>query len=105
MGEERLAELGEVCDGKSGVGFFGGLKGGFDADVELLIAALEPTTATGAKGSRLFDFAQAEKRTVKFASGVFAALWRRKLDMVYANDPGVHREEDTSSRYFLSVCP
>jgi hypothetical protein len=58
------------------------LKRGFDPDVELLLAALEPATSARAKGSRLFDFTQAENRAVKFASGRFAALWGSQLDVI-----------------------
>jgi hypothetical protein len=62
VGDQRLAELIDIADDESGVGLFRGAKIGFDADVDLLITALEPAPAAGSQRSRLFDFTQAENR-------------------------------------------
>jgi hypothetical protein len=90
VGDQGLAQLVEIGDSESRVGLFGWLKGGFDADVELLIAALEPAAAASAERSGLFDFSQAEKRPVEFASGGFAALRCGYLDVVDAHDQTIH---------------
>jgi hypothetical protein len=58
VSEKRFAELGEIVDGEGGMGLFCGPKFGLYADVELLIAALEPAAAPCAKRGRLFDFRQ-----------------------------------------------
>jgi hypothetical protein len=88
VGDQRLAELGEIGDGESGVRLFRGTKITFHADVDLLVATLEPATASGAERSRLVDFTQAQKRAVEFASSGFAALRSGQLDVV---DAGYHR--------------
>jgi hypothetical protein len=56
----------------------------FDADVELLIATLEPAAAASAEGRGLFDLVQAEKRAIEFSSSLLATFRRGELDMVNA---------------------
>jgi hypothetical protein len=93
LGDQRLAQLVEIGDRESRVGLLGWLKGGFDADVELLIAALEPAATASAERSGLFDFSQAENRPVEFASGGFAVLRSGYLDVVDAHDQTIHPGE------------
>lgn len=93
VGDQRLAQLVEPSDRESRVGLLGWPKGGFDTDVELLIAALEPAAAASAERSGLLDFSQAENRAVEFASGEFAALRSGYLDVVDAHDQTIHLGE------------
>jgi hypothetical protein len=86
---ERPAKFGEISDRERWMRLFRGAKIGFDADVELLIAALKPAATTGAERSWLFDFSQAENRAIKFASRGLATLWRSQLDVVDASDQRV----------------
>ncbi|MGC1617035.1 MAG: hypothetical protein WA765_00955 [Candidatus Acidiferrum sp.] len=66
--------------------FLGRLESGFDADVQLLLAARQPAAAASAKGGRLFDFAQPEERAEELACGGFATNWRGNLDVVNTTD-------------------
>ncbi len=75
---------------KAGSRFLGRLESGFDANVKLLIAALEPATAASAEGSGLLNFVQTEEQTVEFAGGVLAAFWRGNLGVVNSRDNGIH---------------
>lgn len=72
--------------------FFRGTEIRFDANVELLSAALEPAAATGAERFRLLNFGQAEERAVKFAGGGFATLRGGNLQMIELGDAGTHRQ-------------
>jgi hypothetical protein len=90
--EQSAAQLVEVSDNKSGMSFPGGVKLPFDADVELLRAALEPAAATGAERLGLFNFGQAEERAIKFASGGFATLRSGDLQVIEMGDVSFHRQ-------------
>ena len=88
VGLERFAKPGEIRYDEGRGRLFCRGKVGFDANVKLLIAAPEPAAAAGAEGSGLFDFGQAEKRPVEFASGGVRGLRGGQLDMV---DASYHR--------------
>jgi hypothetical protein len=88
VGLERFAKPGESSYDEGGVSLFCRMKIGFDANVKLLIAALEPAAAAGAERNGLFDFGQAENRAVEFASGGFTALRGGRLDVVDASYHG-----------------
>jgi hypothetical protein len=68
------------------VSLFRRAKIGFHADVDLLIAALEPAAAASAKRGGLFDLRKAEQRAVELSSGKFRAFWSGQLDVVDARD-------------------
>jgi len=53
----------------------------FDANVELLRAALEPTSAAGLQRSRLYNFLQAQHSSVKVSRCSFTSLGRGNLDV------------------------
>ena len=82
VGEKRFAELGEIWHGESRVSLFRRAKISFDADMKLLLAALEPGAAPSAQRGRLFDLAQPEDRAKKFAGRCLAALRSGQLDVV-----------------------
>jgi hypothetical protein len=117
-GEQRFTQLAEIRDSESRMRLFGRLERYFDANVNLLISALEPASAPCTKRRRLFDFAQPENRAVKFASGGLAACWRSQLDVVDASyhsgplkirirltcSPGHLRRELSTERARLTAC-
>lgn len=89
-GEQRLAKFVEVGGDEGGVSFLGGAEIGFDADVELLGAAFEPTAAAGAERLGLFDFGHAEEGAVEFAGGRFAARRSGDLEVIEAGNSNGH---------------
>jgi hypothetical protein len=88
VGLESFAKPGQISYGEGGVSLFCRVKISFDANVKLLIAALEPAAAAGAEGNGLFDFSQAENRAVEFASSGFRAFRGGQLDVVDASYHG-----------------
>lgn len=61
VAEQEVAEFVEVGHSKSRMGFLGGVKICFDADMKLLVSALKPAAASGTQRSGLFDFAQSQE--------------------------------------------
>jgi hypothetical protein len=88
--EQSLPQFVEVGGSEGGMGFFGGTKIAFDADVELLVAACEPAAATSTQQLRLFNFAQAEQRAVEIAGSGLAAFGGRNLEVVKMRDSNAH---------------
>lgn len=66
--------------------FLGRPEIGFDADVQLLIPALEPAAASSGERSGLCYFTQPEKRAIEFPGRSLAAFWSRQLNVVNSYD-------------------
>lgn len=81
-----LAELVEFCRQKSRMSFLCGPEFGFHADMELLIATLEPAAASRDERSGLCYFTQPEKRAIEFARRTLAGFWSGQLNVVNSYD-------------------
>src|SRR5580704_7658332 len=77
VGNQRLAELGEVANRERWMRLLRRSKLRFHADVYLLLAAREPAPASSAQRFRLFNFPQAQQPAVKRARRILASLRRR----------------------------
>jgi hypothetical protein len=90
--EQDTAEFVEVGHDEGGMSFLRWAKIRFDADVELLSAALEPAAAAGPERFRLLNFGQGEERAVKFAGSGFTSLRRGDLQVIELDDAGFHKQ-------------
>jgi hypothetical protein len=84
--QESFAQLVEVAGSEGGMGFLGGTKILFDADVELLSAAGEPAAATGTHRFGLFDFSHTQEAAVEIAGGGLAAFGGGDLEVIEMRD-------------------
>jgi hypothetical protein len=81
-GSERLYDLPEIGDEKSGMRAFRGTEIRFDTEVQLQRATLEPRAAPRSEIRRFGDFRQAKDLAVKMAHQRFAAGGYRQLNVV-----------------------
>ncbi len=68
------------------MGLLRGTKVSLDAEVDVDIAAREPAAATTRKFGRFGDFGQPENVGIKYPSGILAAGWHGKLDVIKSDD-------------------
>lgn len=94
VGEKSLAQFVEVSGGECGVSFFGGAEILFDANVELLAAALIPAAAPSTKRFGLLDFSQAQEIAIKIAGSGFAAFGGGDLEVIEMCDSRAHFLEE-----------
>jgi len=101
--EKNLAQLVEAGGGEGGVSFFGGAEIFFDADVDLLSVAFEPTAAAGAQRFRLLNFPQAQERAVEIPGGGFAALRGGNLQVIEMCDSRLHGLKRITTRNCICI--
>jgi hypothetical protein len=90
--EEGRAQIVEMAGDEGGMGFFRCAEILFDADVNLLVAALKPAPTARAKGLGFLYFRHSQERAVKFASGRLATLGSGNLEVIDSGDADVHSE-------------
>src|SRR5580704_8773274 len=88
--QQRFTKLVQIGHGECRMRLLGGMKRSFDADVNLLLAALEPTTSARAERRRFLDFRQAQNRSIELTSRGFAALWSGQLNVIDTNNHWIH---------------
>jgi hypothetical protein len=67
--------------------------------MQLLRPALKPASAARAKNRRLFDFDEAEQRSVKFSRRTFASLGSGDLNVVDAGNSHSHATQGIMIRF------
>lgn len=80
--EEGRAQIVEMAGDEGGMGFFRYAEILFDADVNLLVAALKPAPSARTKGLGFLYFRHSQERAVKFASGRLATLGSGNLEVI-----------------------
>lgn len=89
-GQQGLTQLVQVAGDEGRMGLSGGAEIGLDADVELLRAAFEPAAASGAERFGLWNFREAQQRTIELAGGGFACFRSSDLDVIELCDSKGH---------------
>jgi len=81
-----FAQIIEIVNRESGVSLLRRKELAFDPDMKLLRAALEPTAAPRAQRGWLFKFVEAKDGPIELAGSGLAALRRRELHMIDADN-------------------
>lgn len=98
---QRFAKLVQIENRKRRVSLLGWPEIPFDADMELVRAALEPATAACPQHGRLLDFLHAENCAVKFPGHCFTSFGRCDLDVINVRDLQAHGGQDITARSLL----
>lgn len=80
------AESGQARHPKRRMGLLRGTKVSLDAEVDVHIAAFEPAAATTGQFRWFWHFGQPENVCIKYPSGILAAGWHGKLDVIKSDD-------------------
>jgi len=86
VSEKGFAQIIEIANGESGVSFLRRTELAFDSDMKLLRATLEPAAAPSAQRGWLFKFLEVKDVSIKLAGSGLAALRRRELYVIDADN-------------------
>ena len=102
---QGFTQLIQIDHSKRGVSLPCGPEIPFNADMQLVRAALEPATAARAQHGGLLDFPQAKNYTVKFPGCCFTSFGCRDLDVIEASDSHTHDSHNITGRGLHKVAP